>query len=190
MYDSGAVVQLPFLTLSQLPSAALLNDPRLDYLPPGHSLPEVSYRTFSSSRRWRPATVYSQQNSCMFVDQAVAALFSCYARSRSQRQRFATNMCQPRAGLDCMRYCQMLRHPSIACPQSRVTAAVSACVQEYGASRSVVPGEWRIALAELAAEGTGAAAAQVTSATIQVSKPLRYIDPMTYEAMEPALRCA
>ncbi len=41
VYDSGAVVQLPFLTLDQLPPAALLNDPRLDYLPPGASLPEV-----------------------------------------------------------------------------------------------------------------------------------------------------
>ena len=41
VYDSGAVVQLPFLTLSQLPPAALLNDPRLDYLPPGASLAEV-----------------------------------------------------------------------------------------------------------------------------------------------------
>ena len=38
-------------------------------------------------------------------------------------------------------------------------------IQEYGASRSVAPGEWRIALAELAAEGTGAAAAQVQFAT-------------------------
>ncbi len=41
VYDSGAVVRLPFLTLSQLPPAALLNDPRLDYVPPGQSLPEV-----------------------------------------------------------------------------------------------------------------------------------------------------
>jgi len=44
VYDSGAVVRLPFLTLSQLPPAALLNDPRLDYLPPGQSLPEVRRR--------------------------------------------------------------------------------------------------------------------------------------------------
>ena len=41
VYESGAVVQLPFLTLDQVPPAALLNDPRLDYLPPGASLPEV-----------------------------------------------------------------------------------------------------------------------------------------------------
>ena len=55
--------------------------------------------------------------------------------------------------------------------------------QEYGASRSVVPGEWRIALAELAAEGTGAAAAQVSSVTIQMSKPSEYFDSRTYRTM-------
>ena len=63
-------------------------------------------------------------------------------------------------------------------------------MQEYGASRSVAPGEWRAALAELAAEGTGAAAAQVRTLLPPRALSLHTVSVNCLVALSPPLMLA